>query len=244
MGSCGGGASSRPTVASPSSPSPTPENSATVINNVQEGNWRTCGACGDNGGTGPIANYSFTLGISSPSEDGASTEFAIAATVPFTNGYFYQVHDPVSAPFASLVYAFDLYIPQGMENMPQAMEFECQQKLSGWIYNFSWQADYASNSWRIFNYGTKQWESSGLALQRFTPGTWHHIAAEYHNDATSHGVFHDALTIDGVRNPVNIRHDAFFSGDSDQFTNAIELDSNNHPDAYNIYVDLMKISYQ
>lgn len=180
----------------------------------------------------------------SPSEDGASTQFSIAATVPYTNGYFYQAHAPISAQFNSLLYEFDLYIPQGMEDLPQALEFECQQKLSGWIYNFSWQADYASNSWRIFNYGAKQWESSGLALQRFTPGAWHHLAAEYHNDAAGHGVFHDALTIDGVRNPINIRHDAFFSGGNDQFTNAIQLGSNNHPDPYYIYVDMMKITYQ
>lgn len=244
--SCGGGSSSVTTQASaPSAPSGgTPQAGTTVISNVQEGNWLTCGACGNAGGTGSIANYSFTTGISSPSEDGESTEFSIAATVAFTNAYFYQKHNPVSAQLNSLTYQFDLYIPTGMENAPQAIEFQCQQKFDGWIYNFAWQADYPSKEWRIYDYGAKQWQASGLALQEFTPGTWHHIVAEFHNDTMGHGVFHDALTVDGVRTPINIRHDAFFSGGNDQFTNAFQLDSNLHPDAYNVYVDQMQITYQ
>lgn len=247
--SCGGGASATSTQASAPSPSPTPsggtpQGGTTVINNVQEGNWLTCGACGNAGGTGSIANYSFTTGISSPSEDGESTKFSIAATVAFTNAYFYQKHNPVSAQLNSLTYQFDIYIPQGMENAPQAIEFQCQQKFDGWIYNFAWQADYGSNQWRIYDYGARQWQDSGLALQEFTPGTWHHILGEYHNDTVGHGVFHDALTIDGVRNPINIRHDAFFSGENDQFTNSVQLDSNRVPDAYSVYVDQMTITYQ
>ena len=57
-------------------------------------------------------------------------------------------------------------------------------------------------------------------------------------------MFHDAIAIDGVRTPVNIRHNAFFSGSSDQFTNAFQLDSNSVPMPYRVYVDKMKITYQ
>ncbi len=224
---------------------PTPVG-ATVIDNIEDVNkWLTCGACGNGGGTGAIANYSATVGMASPSEDGSATQFSIAASVPYTNGYFYQAENPVHAQIGLLQYEFDLYIPSGSENAPQALEFECQQALNGWIYNFSWQADYASNVWRIFNYGAKVWESANVPLQRFTPGTWHHIVAEYHNDVASHSVFHDALTVDGVRTPVNIRHDAFFSGAAnDQFTNAFQLDSNSVPLPYSVFLDRMKVTYK
>lgn len=218
--------------------------SATVIANIEDNNWLTCGACGNTGATGGVAQYSYTLGIASPSEDGSSTKFSIAATQAYNNAYFYQQHPVVHNQFASLKYEFDLYIPNGLENAPQAIEFESQQTLNGWIYNFAWQADYATNTWRIFDYGGKIWDATGIPLQRFSPGTWHHIVAEYHNDASTHSVFHDALTVDGVRTPVNIRHDAFFSGSGDQFTNAIQLDSNNVPTAYNILVDKMQLTYQ
>ena len=218
---------------------------ATVIDNVEDTpNWLTCGACGNDGAAGAIAPASVTVGMASPSEDGRATQFSIAATVPYTNMYWYQQHTPVRNQLGFLMYEFDVYIPAGSENAPQAIEFECQQILNGWVYNYSWQAIYTLNLWRIFNYGAKQWESANIPFQHFTPGTWHHIVAEYHNDVTTHSVFHDALTVDGVRYPVNIRHDAFFSGSNDQFTNAIQLDSNLHPDPYSIMVDKMRITYK
>jgi hypothetical protein len=227
------------------SPTPTPTSNATVINKVEESPWLTCGACGNNGGVGPTATYFDTLGIAMPSEDGSATQFSIAASVPFTNGYFYQKHTPVTTQIGALTYEFDLYIPTGSENLPQAIEFECQQILDGWVYNFSWQALYPGNQWRIFDYGLKRWDATGLTVTRFSPGTWHHIVAEYHNDTVAHTVLHDALTVDGVRMPVNITHNAFFSGAvNNQFTNAVQLDSNSTAAAYSVYVDQMKIMYQ
>jgi hypothetical protein len=248
---CGGKITSTTTAASATptpAPSPTPSSPSTpstVISHVEEAPWLTCGNCGNNGATGPVAAYSDTLGISSPSEDGSSAQFSIAATVPFTNGYFYQEHTPVSTPMNALTYAFDIYIPQGSENLPQAIEFECQQILNGYVYNFSWQALYTGNTWRIFDYGTKQWNPTGIPFTRFTPGTWHHIVAEYHNDTVAHTVLHDAITVDGVRTPVNITHNAFFSGAANnQFTNAIQLDSNSAATPYSVYVDQMTITYR
>jgi hypothetical protein len=232
------------TVPSPS-PTPTPTSNATILNRVEESPWLTCGNCGNTGATGSTAAYSDTLGIATPSEDGSSTQFSIAATIPFTNGYFYQSHTPVTKQINALSYEFDLYIPAGSETLPQAIEFECQQILNGWVYNFSWQALYPGNQWRIFDYGLKRWDATGIALTRFTPGTWHHIVAEYHNDTVAHTVLHDALTVDGVRMPVNITHNAFFSGAvNNQFTNAVQLDSDSTAAAYSVFIDQMKITYQ
>lgn len=234
-----------PTPGTAPSPTPTPTANATVIDHVEESPWLTCGACGNNGGTGPVAAYSDTLGIATPSEDGSATQFSIAASVPYTNGYFYQSHTPVTRQIGALTYQFDLYIPTGSENLPQAIEFECQQVLNGWVYNFSWQALYPGNQWRIFDYGLKQWDATGLTVTRFSPGTWHHIVAEYHNDTVAHTVLHDALTVDGVRMPVNITHNAFFSGAvNNQFTNAVQLDSNITAAPYSVFIDQMKIMYQ
>ena len=236
-----------PTPGTAPSPSPTPTatSSATVIDKVEQSPWLTCGNCGNTGATGATAAYSDTLGIATPSEDGSSTQFSIAATVPYTNGYFYQKHTPITTQIGALTYEFDIYIPAGSESLPQGIEFECQQILNGWVYNFSWQALYPGNQWRIFDYGLKRWDATGLSFTPFTPGTWHHIVAEYHNDTVAHTVLHDALTVDGVRMPVNITHNAFFSGAvNNQFTNAVQLDSNSTAAAYSVFIDQMKITYQ
>src|ERR1051326_7316511 len=120
LASCGGSGSSStsannlpspnatptPTPVPSPSPTPTPTGSATVIDHVEESRWLTCGACGNNGGTGPVAAYSDTLGIATPSEDGSSTQFSIAATVAFTNGYFYQKPPPVTTQIGAITHEF------------------------------------------------------------------------------------------------------------------------------------------
>ena len=249
--SCGGGSYQSQTASSPPPPPPaspsggsTPPSGAIVIDNIEDNPWLTCGACGNAGGTGPVANYSATTGMVSPSEDGSSTQFAIAASVPFTNAYFFQIHNPIHAQIGFLSYEFDLFIPNGFEAAPQAIEFECQQKLNGSIYNFSWQANYPANTWRIFNYVTQRWDDTGIGFTHFSPGSWHHIVAEFHSDVSTNSVWHDALSIDGVRIPVNIRHDAVIAAGNDQFSNAVQLDSNILPAAYSIFVDRMKITYK
>src|SRR5579871_2681950 len=100
-----------PTPSQAPSPTPTPSGTSsagTVISHIEEKPWLTCGNCGNNGAAGSTASYSDTLGIATPSEDGSATEFNIAATVPFTNGYFYQEHTPVASQMNALTYAFDI----------------------------------------------------------------------------------------------------------------------------------------
>ncbi len=226
-------------------PVPPPTTGVTVFDRVEEQTgWQTCGNCGNTGATGAAASYNMARGIGSPSEDGSSSQFSISGH-PFSNGYWWITQHPApSAGIKYLGYQFDLYIPAGMENIPQAIEFECQQGLNGWVYNFAWQADYASNTWRVFNYVAKRWESSGIPLQRFTPGTWHHILAEYHNNPATHQVYHDAITVDGARYPVraNAVHSAKNAGGGNYFNNAFQLDLNSKGTAYKVYVDGMKVT--
>src|SRR5260221_6430848 len=115
----------------PPPPTPPPPAGSTVLDKVEKSNWLTCGNCGNDNATGVTAPYSFTLGVASPSEDGSSTQFSIAAVVPYTNAYFYQQHTPVTNQIGAMSYEFDDYIPTGSESAPPAFEFECQQLLDG-----------------------------------------------------------------------------------------------------------------
>ena len=235
-------AAAAPTPTAPT-PSATPPN-ATVFNNIQQqSGWQTCGDCGNTGAQGATATYQMNLDIASPSESGDSAQFSIGGTYAYSNAYWYYRHPAPTAAMSSLTYEFDVYIPSGSDNAPQAIEFECQQELGGYVYNFAWQADYVTDQWRVFNYTSKQWEDSGIALTRFTPDSWHHIIAQYHNDATTHTTYHDALTVDGTRYPVNISHPATpTSNTGGDFTNAFQLDLNGIPTAYSVYVDKMEVT--
>jgi hypothetical protein len=182
-------------------------------------------------------------GISFPTLSGSSAEFNIGGNFPYANAYWYFRHQALSKAFKSLRYEFDLYIPAGLENAPQAIEFEVQERLNGYIYNFGWQALYPGNQWRVFNYTLKRWESTGVSLTRFSPGTWHHIVTEYHNDPATHTTYHDAITVDGVRHVLTIKHAATPTTAGNEFTNAFQLDLNGTPAPFKVFVDNMKITY-
>lgn len=206
--------------------------------------WQTCGSCGNTGGTGATATYSMGRGITSPSEDGSSAKFSISGPA-YTNGYWYIGQHPApTTGLRYLAYQFDLYVPSGYQNAPQAIEFELQQGLNGWTYNFAWQAEYPNSIWRVFNYVLRKWESTNVALTRFTPGTWHRILAEFHTDSVKNLVYHDALTIDGVRHQVNLVHSAKWTGESTYLNNAFQLDLNGSGTPYHVFVDKMSVSYK
>lgn len=216
----------------------------TVFKEVQQWTgWQTCGACGNTGGDGALADYSMIRGIGYPSLSGSSAEFKVGGSHPYADAYWYYRHAALTNGLKSLRYEFDLYIPAGLENAPQAIEFELQERLSGYIYNFAWQALYPGNEWRVFNFTTKEWENAGIPLHRFSAGKWHHIAAEFHNDPATHITYHDALVIDGVRYLLRIAHHATAANLADEFTNGFQLDLNSVPTPYRIYVDNMKITY-
>jgi len=216
----------------------------TVLSRIEEATeWKTCGSCGNTGGTGAVATYSMSRGITSPTTDGSSTQFKIGGSYPYKNAYWYIGHTPsLSTPLKYLRYEFDLYVPSAYATAPQAIEFECQQKAAGYIYNFAWQANYAGKSWRIFNYVARRWESAGLYFGGFTPNKWHHIIAEYHTSGST--VVHDALTIDGVRHVVGIKHAAKPTTTGHYLTNAFQLDLNGKATDYKVYVDAMKMSFK
>jgi len=230
--------SSSPASATPASSLPT----GTVIANIQnQSGWQTCGGCGNVGGTGQGPDYHLTQGISSPSLSGSSADFYVNGGPAYTGGYYFIEQPTLPNPVTNLQYDFDLYIPAQYVDAPQAIEFEAQQTVNGNTYNYAWQADYASNSWRVFNYTSKNWEPSGLPLQRFAPNTWHHITAVFHAAGTQ--AVHDSLTVDGQTTTVNIAHQATQTGTGLEFTNGFQVDLNSTSTPYHVYVDNMKLTF-
>lgn len=212
------------------------------------GNWIACNQCGGGGGGNPIP---VTI-VSSPSEDGTAAKFTTIGEGGITGGfgtsYWYAPHTAPTAKISYIKYSFDIYVPGAYVNTPQAIEWECQQNFSGLTYNFGWQAEYKgtpNNRWRIFDYVNKTWNDSGLALTRFSGDTWHHVISELHVVNGTNEIYHDSLTIDGVRMvpTQNFIHNAKNTGFGNQLTNAIQLDMDGSNTAYTVYVDAMSVTY-
>lgn len=202
--------------------------------------WRTCGACGNTGGGGTLASYYMVQHVGSPSLSGNAAKFSISGR-PYTNGFWYHENAVVNKTFSYLAYDFDIFIPAGYENSPQAIEFEVQQRINGRLYNFAWQALYTGNIWRTFDYATKKWVSSGVPYRRLTPGVWHHIRAEYHTEGSQS--VHDAITVDGVRSAVRIVHNSVATS-GQELENAFQLDLNGSGAPVQVFVDNMKVTWR
>ena len=215
-----------------------------VIDRIEEQSaWLTCGNCGNTGGSvGNTATYLMERGISLPSLDSSAARYSIGGSYSYANAYWYIRQPAPATRINNLRYEFDLFIPAEFASAPQAIEFECQQQIGGYIYNFAWQAEYPQKIWRTFDYVNRRWDSTSVAVNQLTPDQWHHIVAEYHTTDTT--VVHDALTIDGTRYDVGVTHSAkYVGGTSKALTNAFQLDLNKAPTPYSVYVDGMKVSY-
>jgi hypothetical protein len=211
--------------------------------------WQVCSGCGGGGG----GNGVMSTVVSSPSEDGTAMHFTTIGESGIIGGYgtsyWWKTHSsPPAAKISYVRYEFDLYIPAAYVNTPQAIEFECQQRLNGNIFNFAWQAEYygtTSNRWRTFDYANSAWQDSGLALTRFSGDTWHHVIAEFHIDNATNQIHHDGLTIDGTRlfPTSNFVHNPAGTTASAELTNAIQEDMNSSNTGYTLYTDHMKLTY-
>jgi hypothetical protein len=218
-----------------------PPPGAEVLSNIQnQSGWQTCGGCGNQGGTGTGPDYGLTQNILSPALSGSSADFWVNGGPAYTGGYYFIEQPTIPNPVSYLRYEFDLYLPSQYVNAPQALEFECQQNSGGYTYNYAWQADYDSHTWRVFNYTTKAWEGTTIPFSGFTPDTWHHIIAIYHASGTQ--IFHDSLTVDGATYPVSITHTAFNSGNGLEFTNAFQVDLDGNSTPYHVYVDNLTVT--
>jgi hypothetical protein len=228
--------------AAPAAPaaSADPAGSIVYASLQSQSGWQTCGGCGNVGGVGQGPDYHMAQGVSSPSLSGSAADFYVNGGPAYTGGYYFIEQPTIQNPVTYLRYDLDLFVPGQYASAPQAIEFECQQSTNGNTYNFAWQADYASNTWRVFNFTTKEWEGTGIALQRFAPDTWHHISAVFHAAGTQ--AIHDSLTVDGKTMGANISHQATTTGTRLEFTAGFQVDLNSNSTPYHVYVDNMRVT--
>lgn len=220
---------------------PAPPANAIVISNIQnQQGWQTCGGCGNDGGSGSGPDYGISQGIGSPSLSGSAADFYINGGPAYTGGYAFIEQPTMPNPVTYLKYEFDIYIPSQWASAPQALEWECQENANGYTYNFAFQADYGSGDWRVFNYTTKNWEDTGVHFPGFAPDRWHHVISMYHAQGTQ--VVHDSITVDGVTQPINATHQALYTGNGPEFTNAFQEDLDQNGTGYQVYVDNMKVT--
>jgi len=230
--------------------------------------WDICGSgCGNTGGSGsqPVTSQNV---VSSPSEDGSAHQFSIGggSSQPFTNAYWFINRTPSSNPpspsgvVTTQSYSFDLLIPSGEQNAPQAIEWETHQQFNGVVYNTGWQANYADSGdptkmrMRTFQWNTSPqqpntpnlgWHDTGILIPRFSPDTFHHVQVDEHVSGST--IFFDDIIVDGIKyTPTNTSgqsHQAINAGSGfgDKFNNAFQLDMNGSATPFEVFIDNMNL---
>lgn len=246
--------------------------SPAVLPDLDQQSWNPCDpAHGCNSGGNQAPTPPAIPWTQAPKEDTQSIQFPTQSpAAAYNTGYWWVTHTAPQGPVAHYFkYEFDLWIPAGSGNAPQGIEWECQQTVNGYVYNFGWQAQYVrsssgglDNRYKVYRYPSPTssggWEEVNLPLTRFPESEWTHVVAENHVDASG-TVWHDALTVTNSLGSTrldpywfdaatgaykSISHvPPFWSGRGNQFSNAFQLDVNGSGTAYHVFVDKMKLTY-
>jgi hypothetical protein len=168
----------------------TPPANATVFANLDDNqNWGSCTSCagGLNDAVYWMAQYQ-----TSPSTDGASTQFYISGQ-QYSDALWWNkvgAHDS----FRNFQADFWVQVDSDSQLYAQALEFDTFQFRNGVEYMFGSQCNYANARWQVWNQQTGKWINTSISCPQFTPNVWYHIIWSLHrgNDRKMH---YDSLRV-------------------------------------------------
>jgi hypothetical protein len=210
--------------------------------------WIAAEVVGNTGATGSRASHNRLVHADSLAEFSIAPD--MTQTKPqYANMYWYIKHGDMPQ-LSKYTYLFDIYIPKIYETAPQAIEFEVQQQVGGFVYNFAWQFPYKEDGELrtfIFNGpGNGQWVNSGVPFLGLKGGEWHHIVTNFRRTLSMTTV-HESIQINKEVHLVNIERlayratDAQLSKYSNKLNTAFQLDLDGKitPTAYKVYIKNM-----
>ena len=209
-----------------------------VYSNIdQMTGWDHCDVCAGRNGQGPTSTYWQAQFQTSPSLDGASSEFFLGGSTPYSNALWWKQLGPNdNARF--FVYELDIYFTDA--NAPQALEFDLNQSLNGKRYIFGTECGFkGAKMWRVWDYNLR-WVSTGIPCTALTPKVWHHIAWEF--ERTTSGKTHFiAVTVNGVRKVVDF-YGTPKPTNAHELNVAFQMDGNSTMVDYHVWVDKVKLT--
>jgi hypothetical protein len=119
----------------------------------------------------------------------------------------------------------------------QAIEFELQQDVGGYIFNMAWQANFvgASKTWKTFDYTNKVFESTGIPVNFSLFNTQQYCRMEAVYTRTANTTTHVSLKVNDILYQINKTRPAFARVLSPHTNAAFQLDSNHVPLPYIVH---------
>lgn len=247
LAGCGGRMTDPASVAKPvaaSSVSGTATASATslpataqIIQGIQNlSGWQTCfGSCT----VTPMANFSLTQHIATPSVSGSSAKYSLlAGTKPWGAALWFKT---LGAHNNATHFLFDLYYYVDNPAAAQALEFYVTQNANGARYNIGAQCDVAGHSWRMWDNTGHRWVGSPAICPTPAAKTWNHVIFEFQRQPGGNEIF-TAVTLNGKRSLVNLSMQHTPSSNSG-LDIAYQSDSNHVGAPYSVWLDKVNLTY-
>jgi hypothetical protein len=223
-----------------SNTAPTPAGKNVVSNIEDMTGWQSCSACAGPGGNGINTAHSLTQGVKSPSLDGASGQFWLGGTHPYTNALFFK---PLGgrAGATHFILDFDFWI--GNATVAQGLEFDIFYSRDGFKNYFLTECDsrgtYAG-TWQVSNVVIDTWQHTGLPCH-VNSFAWNHVTLEFYRQPDGNTRF-VSVSMNGNLQYVNRTYPAL-KVNSFEMNAAVQLDGDEKQDDFSIWVDRMKITY-
>jgi len=202
--------------------------------------WQQCDRCAGVAGAGPTAIYWMKKNVSSPSQDGNSTQFFLGGSNPYANVLFSKrLTGDSSFIRKKRKFIYDAYFYYTNAEAAQALEFDINQHIDGKSYIWGTQCNIrAGHSWDIWDNVNKRWIDSGAYCP--TPDTykWNHVVLEMER-TSDNKLRYIAITFNGTKHYLN----RYYSPRSNTWvglTLNYQMDGNVRQEDYSTWVDNFK----
>ncbi len=212
---------------------------AIVQSNIQQmAGWENCTVCAGAGGNGPSAAFGTQQGVNSPSLSGASMQFSIGGSTPYSDALWWKQLGGNNG-ITHFQYDVDFYLTN--PGVAQALEFDVNQSNGVYKFIFGTQCDIkGAHAWDVWDTAGHAWVNTGIPCSAPSAYQWHHLTWElYRDNSQAHFV---ALTLDGVKHYVNMAFWVQPSGVS-EINVAFQMDGDNVQHAYDAWLDNVTLSY-
>jgi hypothetical protein len=209
-----------------------------VYSNIdQMTGWESCDVCAGANGQGPPTPHWQAQFQTSPSLDGASSEFFVGGSTPYGAALWWKQLGPLDT---ARFFAYDISFYFTNANAPQALEFDVNQSLNGKKYIFGTECDFkGAKMWRIWDYNL-HWVSTGIPCTALTPNVWHRLSWEFERTLTGKTHF-IAVTVNGVRKTVD-RYMTPQPSSAHELNVAFQMDGNSTMTDYHVWTDKIKLT--
>jgi hypothetical protein len=220
--------------ASPAPGLPTPPSTALVFTQIEQmSGWESCGTAACAGGSGKSA-YWMAQNQTSPSLDGSSMELDNAGV--WSNALWWK-HLGANNNVSNFLWDFYVQLDSASTSQAQALEFDVYQFIGGYNYMIGSQCDYGNGVWDVWDGSNQKWIGTGIACQKLTPGTWHHIQWYVQRVPNTHNYHYVTLVVDGKSYSVNKTYSARNLGWADNMGVQYQLDVKASGGGYHEWVD-------